>query len=468
MSITDLEGFNHLCWLSGITDSYYDIRGQHHVASFEAKHSLLASMQIAVENNADIYAQLEQISLRDWQAIIPSVLVFQKKETPEPITLTLSVAQTARPVHWQLLEENGGTHNGEWLFETHQAVDEREINGIHFYRFEAQLPSVAEMGYHKLSIKLADKTSANTLLIVTPETCYQPAEFESGNKVWGVGIQLYALRSKRNWGIGDFTDLRAVTEILAQLGVDLIGLNPLHALFAHLPENASPYSPSSRDFLNPIYLDIESIQEFSRCDKAQKLVSNSDFQYKLQSIREANLVQYTATWSAKLSVLKLLYQQFRNDLLEKDRESVKQFRQYQYDRGEDLFKFALFEALQIYFYEQDASVETWQQWPEAFRDPKSSSVKNWAGSNLDQIEFYQYLQWQTQQQLSACQAVCQQLGMRIGIYNDLAVGNEPFSAVCWAEQPHYALGVGVGAPPDDFNLLGQNWGLPPTATSGTS
>jgi len=461
MTITDIDGFNRLCRLSGIIDDYYDISGQHHVASLEAKRSLLTSMGIDVESDEDVHLQLEQIDLRDWQTEIAPVLVYQKKDAPELIRLTLNSSQVGKPVQWQLLEENGETHRGEWFFDTHQAVDEREINSIRFYRFEAQLPSVAEMGYHRLSVKLAGVIAANTLLIVTPETCYQPAKIEADNKIWGVGLQLYSLRSTRNWGIGDFTDLQSAIEILAPLGVDVIGLNPLHALFAHLPENASPYSPSSRDFLNPIYLDIESIQDFGRCDQALSLISSSDFQRKLQFLRDTDLVQYTEVWSLKMTVLKLLYEQFRNDLLDKDRESVKQFRQYQNDKGEDLFKFALFEALQAFFHEQDASIETWQQWPEEFHNPESNSVKNWAESNLDKIEFYQYLQWQAQQQLSACQADCQRLGMRIGIYNDLAVGNEPFSAICWAEQPYYALDVGVGAPPDDFNLLGQNWGLPP-------
>jgi (1->4)-alpha-D-glucan 1-alpha-D-glucosylmutase len=100
-------------------------------------------------------------------------------------------------------------------------------------------------------------------------------------------------------------------------------------------------------------------------------------------------------------------------------------------------------------------------WPDAFHNPESNSVTSWAKSNLDKIEFHTYLQWLSVTQLSAVQQNCQNKGMHMGLYNDLAVGNEPFSSACWAEQTNYGLDIGVGAPPDDFNLLGQNWGLPP-------
>ena len=224
-----------------------------------------------------------------------------------------------------------------------------------------------------------------------------------------------------------------------------------------MPENASPYSPSNRDFLNPVYLDIESIDEFSRCETARKLVNSDDFQDKLRRLRDSDLVNYTAVWSAKLEVLELLYGQFRRD----QDQLAEQFQQFQMDGGKDLYNFALFEALQAYFHEQDASIEYWQQWPAEFRDPDSDSVKDWAESNSQAIEFHQYLQYRARQQLSAADHYCRQLGMRIGLYHDLAVGNEPFSSPCWSEQSQYALDVGIGAPPDDFNLLGQNWGLPP-------
>jgi (1->4)-alpha-D-glucan 1-alpha-D-glucosylmutase len=460
-AITDIDSFNHLCWLSGITESYYDIRGQHHVADFEAKCSLLAAMNITVESDSDVYAQLEKVNARDWQSPVPEVLVYQISDNPQPITLTLGDDQTGQMIAWQLIEENGNLHQGEWHFEPHQAIDERELNGKQLQRFEAFLPYVLATGYHTFTIKFKNGKTAETAIIATPETCYQPVELEAGSKVWGIGLQLYSLRSRRNWGIGDLTDLRTLIDLLAPMGVDVIGLNPLHTLFSHLPENASPYSPSSRDFLNPIYLDIERVDEFSRCEEARDLVFSDDFHAKLQSLRKADLVQYSDVWSLKLTVLKMLYQQFRKDISNGALEKATEFRQYQDKKGAALADFALFEALQAHFYEQDSSIKYWPLWPQEFQKPGSQSVVEWAQSNAEAIQFHQYLQWRTEQQLSAANRQCKSQGMCIGIYNDLAVGNEPFSSSCWADQVQYALDVGIGAPPDDFSLLGQNWGLPP-------
>ena len=461
MPITDHNEFNRLCTLSGITESYYDIRGVHHVADSEAKQTLLAAMQIAAENDNDVLQSLEYFRLREWQNIIAPALVYQRSESNKQVTLTFSTCQIEHPVQWQIIEERGQVHRGSWEFAIENAVDQCDFNGSRLFQFKAHLPEVSEFGYHQLKLELSDGSLASSLLIVTPASCYQPSVFEAGKKLWGVSLQLYSLRSKRNWGIGDFTDLRAAIKILAPLGVEAIGLNPLHALFSHLPENASPYSPSNRDFLNPIYLDIESMDAFKQSDAAQRLVYSGAFQSKLQSLREPELVNYTGVWSAKLAVLELLYRQFRGELLVKKSSTCKNFRRFQIDGAEDLFKFSVFEALQNFFHQQDASIETWQQWPHKFQDPGSVSVTNWAKVNVDKIEFYQYLQWQAEQQLAKAQDDCVKPGMRIGIYNDLAVGNERFSSACWAEQSQYALDAGVGAPPDDFNLLGQNWGLPP-------
>lgn len=450
MSINDHEAFEHLSRLSGISDSYYDIRGVHHVASVEAKLSLLKAMQMPIESDADVYTYLDQIERRNWRHTIAEVLVYQQSNNPETITLTLGASQIGN-VQWQMIEEQGQIHTGNWAFDTDQAINQ---NDSQQYQFHAQLPVVSGTGYHHLTLTLADDVIVESLLIVTPECCYQPAEFERGKKLWGIGLQLYALRSDRNWGIGDFTDLIEAIKIMAPLGVDTIGLNPLHALFPHLPENASPYSPSSRDFLNPVYLDIEASDEFRRCESVQQRVNSRQFQARLQRLRDKDLVDYKEVWSIKLEVLALLFQQLSTD------ESAA-FRQYCLDAGEHLYSFALFEALQLFFYQQDRAIETWHQWPEAYQNPESSEVKNWAQSNYEKIEFHQYLQWLASLQLSAVATTCRQHGMCVGIYNDLAVGNERFSAQCWAEQSQYALGLGVGAPPDDFNLLGQNWGLPP-------
>ncbi|MDC1286357.1 4-alpha-glucanotransferase [Gammaproteobacteria bacterium] len=460
MALTDLENFDRLCALSGIVDSYYDIRGVHHVASVDARRTLLGALRVAANSDEEVNASLEAIWRRDWQPTVAAVLVYRESDEPHDIILTLDQDQISQPLHWQVDTESGETYHGSWEFNVDLAIDDSELDGKHRLRFRVPLQADTGLGYHRLYLQLAGR-KVESLLIVAPQTCYLPDAIEAGDKTWGVSLQLYSLRSRRNWGIGDFSDLQAAVETLAPLGIDCIGLNPLHALFSHLPENASPYSPSSRDFINPLYLDIEAIEEFHGSDAARQLVHSDHFQARLQALREPQLVDYSGVWCAKLEVLELIYRQFRRELADSASPRAQSFRKFQACGGDALFKFALFEALQVFFHDQDAAIETWQQWPEAFHDPESTPVAEWAATQQDTIEFYQFLQWQAELQLSSAQQDCARRGMQIGIYNDLAVGNERFSSQCWAEQEQYALGTGIGAPPDDFSPAGQSWGLPP-------
>ena len=460
MALTDYESFDRLCAQSGIVDAYYDIRGVHHVASVDARRSLLAALQIKADTDAEVSASLEAIRRRDWLTLIAPVLVYREGSDAHQVLLNLDEQQLARPLRWEVTAESGARYHGSWEFDTDDAIERTELDGAQRLRLQADLPAETGPGYHRLSLQVEGEV-VDAQLIVAPRHCYLPEPMATGKKSWGVSLQLYSLRSQRNWGIGDFNDLRAAIEILAALGVDSIGLNPLHALFPHLPENASPYSPSSRDFINPLYLDIEAIDEFQRSDAARQLVESERFQARLQTLRASPLVDYGGVSSVKQELFELIYRQFRQDLENSPTARSRGFREFQAAGGDALYRFALFEALQAFFHAEDSTRQTWQQWPAAFRDPQSTEVEAWAAAHRDAVEFHQYLQWQAELQLTALHRDCERLGMQIGIYNDLAVGNECFSAQCWAESELYALGTGVGAPPDDFSPSGQSWGLPP-------
>lgn len=461
MPITDHEGLDALCANCGIVLDYYDIRGQRHEPSVDVKRSLLAALRLPVDSDDDIRCRLQQVEFWKWQTGVAPAVVRRQNDLPIRLTLTLDASQTDSAITWQLNEEAGQHRHGEWNIDPADAIDESVVDGTRLMRFEVTLPGLIDTGYHHLVIKAGDGAGAQTTLIVAPETCYQPPELADGTKIWGISLQLFSLRSERNWGIGDFTDLQSVVEIFAPLGINVLGFNPLHALFPHLPENASPYSPSSRDFINPVYLDVEAVDEFKNDLEAQHLVKTSEFQAGLQALRELELIDYRKVWVAKLEVLGMLYQGFKKMRHDAEAPRVRSFIEFQDAGGEDLLKFALFEALQASFHRQDADIDCWQEWPEAYRDPESETVARWADEHVDEIEFHQYLQWNAGQQLSAIHENCKRHDMCIGIYRDLAVGNAQSSAQCWAEQADYALDIGIGAPPDDFNANGQNWALPP-------
>jgi len=326
------------------------------------------------------------------------------------------------------------------------------------------LPGVAAIGYHRLELhqlEQPDSPAATMSLIVTPRNCYQPEAVRNGGRVWGPAIQLYALRSARNWGIGDFTDLIRILEFSAQAGAALVGLNPLHALFPHNPAHASPYSPSSRLFLNSLYLDVEAVSDFAECGDAQQRVGEESFQAQLRALRAAELVDYAGVSKAKMDILNTLYQHFRRHHLDAGSERAGAFRRFQAEQGEALHRHALSEALQAWLHEQDEAVWGWPAWPESYRQPQSEAVAAFAAERGERVEFCEYLQWQAYEQLQAAGSRAQQLGLGIGLYQDLAVSVDVGGAEAWSNQDLYALEARIGSPPDDYNLDGQDWGLPP-------
>ena len=280
---------------------------------------------------------------------------------------------------------------------------------------------------------------------IEPGACHQPELLEKGGRVWGFMVQLYAVRSARNWGVGDLSDLRRLVEIAAGLGAAVVGVNPLHAAYV------SPYSPSSRHALNAVYLDVEAVPEFSHCPEAQSLVSSSAFQARLRTLRDADLVDYDGVRAAKAEVLELLYRCFRAD-----RARRKRFEDFRRKSPKGLRDYALYEALR----EKHGS-GGWQSWPAQFRNPDSKAVQAFARKEAERVEFHAYVQWNTRLQLDLAQRRAQELGMPIGLYFDLALGSDRGGAEVWSDQTSYATDASIGAPPDEFNPRGQDWGLPP-------
>lgn len=308
-------------------------------------------------------------------------------------------------------------------------------------------------GYYRLAVG-----EAWCRVIVAPQRCWTAPALEQGERWWGCTIQLYALRSSRNWGIGDFGDLRRLVDTAAQQGASFIGLSPLHALFPHNPDAASPYSPSSRNALNPIYLDVQSLVELSGCEAAQQRVASEAFQDRLRALRDAELVDYAGVAAAKHEVLQLLWRNFENDPRNSRRAH---FDGYMQQRQSTLGRHALFEALQEHLHAQDPGVWGWPAWPEAYRDPDGEAVREFAREHADAVQYRFWLQWLAEVQLESVQRYARSRGMGMGLYLDLAVGVNGGGADTWVQPQIFALGMHAGAPPDALNALGQDWGLPP-------
>jgi 4-alpha-glucanotransferase len=286
-------------------------------------------------------------------------------------------------------------------------------------RAVTEIPADLPLGWHRLTTGRQDVT-----LVVVPDRLPEPPQ------TWGWMVQLYALHSADSWGIGDLGDLR--TFLRHSYGAGLVLLNPLHAVTPTLPVPASPYSPSSRRFANPLYLRIADTDAYRRADPA--------IRERVDALRPAppadGLIDYSAVWQAKRAALELLWPTAGDVDLDDD---------------PGLTDFATFCAL------AEGHGPNWHDWPEALRRPDAPAVR--AARTGDRVAFHVWVQQLLNAQLEAATAVAREAGMPVGIVHDLAVGIDPSGADGWLLQDVLAAGVHAGAPPDAFNQRGQDWGL---------
>lgn len=279
--------------------------------------------------------------------------------------------------------------------------------------------------------------------------CFSPA-WLGEQRAWGLTVQLYGISSNRNHGIGDFEDLAQLAEMAAERGAEFIGLNPLHVLFWTDPNRCSPYAPSTRQFLNPLYIALDKVH-------GSKIVLGGLHPGTLENLRHSPMVDYVAVAELKRRVLERIFQQ-RSPEFDPD------FVAFRSEHGDHLKRFALFEALGDAMADH-GSGSGWHNWPAEFRDCQSNAVKAFAAANTAKILFHEWLQWTAAQQLADVQARARAAGMRIGLYLDMAVGVAPDGAATWADPDLVTTQAKVGAPPDVFNELGQDWGLAPMTPS---
>jgi 4-alpha-glucanotransferase len=443
------ESLRRLAQAAGIEARYWDIRGGLHEASPDTMRALLDALGIAAGTEADSEASLACFAEEKWRNPLPPVIV--ARENGE-IEVPMRLPAGERTIRWTLRLETGGTRTGECDLGALQVEEMGRCGEMSVAQRRLNLAPLP-LGYHDLHLAASGEATAR--LIVAPQRCYLPPKLAAG-KCWGLAAQVYALKSPGDWGIGDFAHLRALIDRLAAGGADAVGLNPLHALFLDAPDNASPYSPSSRLFRNPLYLDVTAIPGFSESEEAHALVESPQVACLLRRARDSKFVDYKAVVEVKLAVLQCLYDGFAANHNSRMNESGLAFRAFVDHSGRNLDRFATFQMLSEHFGTHD-----WLRWPAACRDPEAGLVSELRGRHAERVLFFKYLQWKSEEQLSATAELARRRGMAVGLYNDLAVSVDAASADHWARQDLFAGGARVGAPPDPFNEAGQEWGVVP-------
>jgi 4-alpha-glucanotransferase len=299
-------------------------------------------------------------------------------------------------------------------------------------------PQDLPVGIHRLHLTDADASTEELPLLVAPARAFD-GDFD---RCWLLAVQLYGVRSARNWGVGDFTDLQALIELAHHLGADGVGLNPLHALFDDRPGDCSPYSPNSRLFLNALYIDVEKLPEYH---------AGTETRDALAYLRTCDVVDYPAVAGLKWQALRTAFAAFKSNPSVERRQDFEKFRA---ERGALLSRFACFEVL------RRKLKKPWWDWPEEWQQPDDDRLARLRrGADAAEFEFVEFVQWVADRQLAAAKALAHRLGMKVGLYLDVAVGVQSDGFDAWSEQAAISRQLGVGAPPDPLNTAGQDWGL---------
>lgn len=435
---------DELSLLCGIIPEYYDITGTLHRTSLETKEAILTSLGIDTSSPDSLKEEIRKRRLSPWLDIIEPVHVRSIKERPLRIPLYIPIDsgyEDKVSVNISIIEEAGIRR--DFRATCGHLIEEMKIDGKRYVKVEFVDGYDYPLGYHDVELILDHYDSSlnglkkKSRLIIAPDSAYLP----EGKKYIGLSVNLYSLTSRRNWGVGDFGDLRDLTRWFASLGGHLIGINPLHAIPNTLPYGISPYSPLSRLYKNFIYLDMGK----TGGSKGQ-----------ISKLRSSQLIDYEAVAAIKLEILRKAFKRFLSDHYGKDTALNRDFERFLNEEGKGLELFATYMALSERFHSHD-----WQSWPVDYHEPDSEAVRLFMKEEREGILFYQYLQWLIERQHCEVSEVAKEAGMSIGIYHDLAIGSVRGSSDVWCNKSLYALDMDVGAPPDDFSPDGQNWGFPP-------
>ncbi len=439
----------------------------------ETLKGLLIEMGVApndLETTQGIERAQERFANTQWTQGLEPVLVKRQEDLLKSgLSVEVSLPETVgtEPIQWQLLAEDGHVTTGQLNLKNMNPHDSRVIEGKTYHRYLLSLEDLdkndLKQGYYDLALQdpYTGKALTVSRLIITPSQTYLP---ENMGKVWGPTVQLYSLTSDPSkepgyQGIGDFTTLKNFASWIRSCGGAYVGLNPLSTPNLVYPNVASPYSPTSRLFLNPLYVDVTAVPGYDKWKKtpeAEILLANPEYQKHLKLAVNSKWVQYDAVASIKLKTLEALFDFFTMTM--KKTPQYSDFEKYCEKSGELLEQFAVFQTLQA-----QHRGKPWFHWPQKFQSPQNSTIAEVSAhpESNERKTFYQFLQWISELQLGQVNAQGAPSRLPLGLYLDLPVGAERGGFDTWRHQDLLAMNVSIGAPPDQLGPAGQNWGLPP-------
>ena len=424
----------------GVAPEYWDWQGNHVIVSAATISAVLEALGLDSSDDAAIARSLDVVADRAWRRTLPPIVVCREGGTP---WVPMHLPDGESPQVWLLLED--GTRRD--VRQVDKYVEPRMVDGQLTGEATFEMPGDLPLGWHTVSARIGIDTFS-TPLVVAPAALVLPPALEQ-RSAWGLMSQMYSVRSRQSWGLGDLADLSDLTAWAAtDLRADFVLVNPLHAAEPVAPMEPSPYLPTTRRFVNPIYIRVEDIPEMGYLSSAERqlLEWHAD---DARTLNELDTIDRDAVWSAKAAALRTVFHQPRATRRERS------FTAFCEREGQGLLDFATWCAL------AQKHGLPWGQWPAELHDPRGAAVEALRDQIADDVEFYRWLQWIVDEQLGAVQRQAKEAGMALGIVHDLAVGVHPEGADAWSLADALARQVTVGAPPDQYNQLGQDWSQPP-------
>lgn len=445
----------------GVITRYYDIWGNEHIATHEQLIAVLKALGVDIESVPE-----GSVTPDDFEDLVSAgfaepVIVVTEREGEKSVEFGMpeSFDRDGTELGIVLRGEDG---KERWFFlPVRDLVKTHEEKGGEA-RYSMSLPTGISPGYYDLSMQIrseAGKISGKSLLISPPHRAYIPEKIEKGERLWGVGINLYSLSSEGNLGIGDFGDLEKIIRLVSEEGGDFISINPLHHISNIEPGGVSPYFPLSRLYINPIYIDHRQVPDIDNSESARRFMNSDEFNLMVGKIKAEPLIDYNAVSSLKMQLLRDGFDWFYENEYKVGTHRGDDFRRYVKTEGEPLELHAAFILLNEKFRKE--GVDHWRDWGITPGNLKDERVQEFIRRNEKELLFQKYLQWIAEQQIARLRELTWRAGMAVGLLNDLALGVPEMSSEVFARSDLFARGVTVGAPPDDFSPLGQNWGFPP-------
>ena len=399
----------------------------------------IENMGYKANNEDEVKHSLERLEKKRWQRALEAVYVVNQGDKAFDLVLKESELEEGFEVSVAI----EGSDDYRVVEALYQEANRRVEGSNNYVLLNVTINEYLEPNYYDVKVSTS-KGEYKTLMAIAPDTCYGLNK-NNKEKLFGFAVQLYSLKSKRNWGVGDFTDLLNMVDIAKNSGADVIGLNPLNVLNLDYPETASPYSSVSRLFLNPVYIDVESVPYYETSDKDENAINEAKAKEK---------IDYTLVVNAKIKALKNIFERAKKD---KNSEYLKEFEEFKKNDSGELHRLTVFQAIRHDRFLQNEQVSS--EWVKAYENSLSSGVEKFEKEHKEEIDFLKFLQFEADRQLKLVGEKIKEKGMSVGLYRDLPVGVSKDSAEVWGDKYLYVQGSGAGAPPDNYFPTGQKWGL---------